>query len=395
MPIGQYQAPDIYIEEVSTGARPIQAVGTSTAAFIGKAPNGRARQGEAIAIPNWATFTREYVREDDSSTPLSHAVRGFFGNGGSLCYVVNVGNGALEDGLNVVATLDDVAIVAAPGYIEAGDYDAILEHCETMKDRVAILDAPEKVEDLTRLTDVATSGGGGGDGDGGGGSSGLRPRQSDKGFGAFYYPWITVRDAFDLERTVNVPPSGHIAGIWARTDATRGVHKAPANEIVRGALNVSHRLTRAEHAILNPEGVNVIRLYANEGVRVMGARTVAAAANEFRYLNVRRLFSMVEESIAESMRWVIFEPNNFPLWKSIQRDVTAFLIRLWRDGALQGESPEQAFFVKCDEETNPQEDIDAGIVTTIIGMAPVKPAEFVVFRISQMAGGADVETMES
>ncbi|MFN8565609.1 MAG: phage tail sheath subtilisin-like domain-containing protein [Anaerolineae bacterium] len=190
---------------------------------------------------------------------------------------------------------------------------------------------------------------------------------------------------------VNVAPSGHIAGIWARSDATRGVHKAPANEIVRGALNVTRRLTRDEQGILNPVGVNVIRLFSGEGVRVMGARTVAAASSEYRYLNVRRLFSMVEESIAESMRWVIFEPNNIPLWKSIERDVTAFLLRLWRDGALMGATPQEAFFVKCDAETNPQENIDAGIVTTMIGMAPVKPAEFVVFLISQYAGGTEVQ----
>jgi phage tail sheath protein FI len=125
----------------------------------------------------------------------------------------------------------------------------------------------------------------------------------------------------------------------------------------------------------------------------MGARTVASGSSEFLYLNIRRLFCMVEESIAQSMRWTLFEPNNFPLWMSIQRDVTAFLMRLWRDGALQGSRPEHAFFVKCDAETNPQENIDAGIVTTVIGMAPVKPAEFVVFRISQYAGGTEIESL--
>jgi hypothetical protein len=169
------------------------------------------------------------------------------------------------------------------------------------------------------------------------------------------------------------------------------VHKAPANEAIRGALSVTHTITNAEQAELNPAGVNCIRIFSREGVRVWGARTVADGSSEWRYLNVRRLFTMIEESIKLSTRWVVFEPNAQPLWKSIRRDVRAFLTLLWRDGALMGNSPEDAFFVKCDEETNPPEVVDAGIVVTVIGIAPVKPAEFIVFRIGQHAGGAEVE----
>jgi phage tail sheath protein FI len=139
--------------------------------------------------------------------------------------------------------------------------------------------------------------------------------------------------------------------------------------------------------------VNVIRFFPGEGVRVWGARTLAPSSGEFKYLNVRRLFSMVEESIARSMRWVVFEPNNMQLWGSIRRDVSAFLTRLWRDGALFGATPEEAFFVKCDAETNPFEEIDAGRVTTVIGMAPVKPAEFIVFQISQYAAGNEIQSV--
>jgi hypothetical protein len=190
---------------------------------------------------------------------------------------------------------------------------------------------------------------------------------------------------------VNVAPSGHIAGIWARTDATRGVHKAPANEIVRGALNVTYRLTRAEQGMLNQEGINCIRLFGREGIRVWGARTLADDP-EWRYLNVRRLFNMIKESIARSTRWIVFEPNDPTLWKSIRRDAAAFLTILWRDGALMGQTPEEAFFVKCDAETNPPEIIDAGMVVTLIGIAPVKPAEFIVFRISQFQSGVEIET---
>jgi uncharacterized protein len=192
---------------------------------------------------------------------------------------------------------------------------------------------------------------------------------------------------------VSVPPSGHVAGIWARTDATRGVHKAPENEAVRGALNVTYPLTREEQGVLNQAGVNCIRFFGREGIRVWGARTLADQASEWRYLNVRRLFNMIEESIADSTRWIVFEPNDRPLWKSIRRDITAFLTRVWRDGALQGATPEEAFFVKCDEETNPQDSIDAGVVITLVGIAPVKPAEFIVFRISQYAAGVEVEAL--
>ncbi|HEX9992899.1 MAG TPA: phage tail sheath C-terminal domain-containing protein, partial [Acidimicrobiales bacterium] len=237
-------------------------------------------------------------------------------------------------------------------------------------------------------------GGGGGRRTGGddGPAPGVRPRQSDGGYGAAYFPWITVRDPLGSDATVAVPPSGHLAGVWARTDAMRGVHKAPANESIRGALGLTYVVTDAEQEELNPVGVNCLRLFTREGIRVWGARTLADGSSEWRYLNVRRLFNMIEESIVLSTRWIVFEPNDRTLWKSIRRDVTAFLMRLWRDGALMGRTPEEAFFVQCDEETNPPEVIDAGQVITVIGIAPVKPAEFIVFRVSQHSAGSDVET---
>lgn len=405
-----YMAPDIYVEEVPGGARPIQAVGTSTAGFVGEAPDPTRRLNEAVAINNWSQFMRVFVSEGSKSTPLSHAVYGFFLNGGSRCYVVNVGKdgpiaagGRSRVGLEVLEQVDEVAIVAAPGYTDAASYDAVLAHCEKLKDRVGILDAPEQVDDITLLTQVAlaekkssskagSSGEAGGTAGGEGrAAGGLRARQSDGGYGAFYFPWITVRDPLSTNELVNVPPAGHIAGIWARTDATRGVHKAPANEAVRGALNLTYLLTRDEQGILNQSGVNCIRSFAREGIRVWGARTVADGSSEWRYLSVRRLFNMIEESIGTSTRWIVFEPNDRTLWKSIRRDISAFLTRMWRDGALMGRTPLEAFFVKCDEETNPPEVIDAGIVMTLIGIAPVKPAEFIVFRISQYAGGIETE----
>jgi hypothetical protein len=162
--------------------------------------------------------------------------------------------------------------------------------------------------------------------------------------------------------------------------------------VIRGALNLTYRVSQEEQAVLNPVGVNCIRLFPREGILVWGARTVADGSSEWRYLNVRRLFNMIEESIVQSTRWVVFEPNDLSLWKSIRRDLRAFLSLVWRDGALMGATPEEAFFVKCDAETNPPEVIDAGQVVTVIGIAPVKPAEFIIFRIGQGAGGAEVET---
>jgi len=406
-----YLAPDVYIEEVAGGARPIQAVGTSTAGFVGQAPDARARLNEAVAINNWSQFVREFAPEGSASTNLSHAVYGFFQNGGSRCYVVNVGTGALTGtgskraGLDILEQVDEIAIVAAPGYTDPVSYDAVINHCENMKDRVGILDAPLDVSAISGLTKVgsakATSSKSSStaksdddaktdSGSSAVGSDGLRPRQSDGGYAAFYFPWIVVRDPLGGD-LVNVPPSGHLAGVWARSDASRGVHKAPANESIRGALNLTYNLTRAEQGELNQNGVNCIRFFANEGIRVWGARTIAAGSSEWRYLNVRRLFNMIEESIANSTRWIVFEPNDQPLWKAIRRDVSAFLTLLWRDGALMGSTPDEAFFVKCDSETNTSESIDAGMVVTLIGIAPVKPAEFIIFRISQYQSGTEVE----
>jgi phage tail sheath protein FI len=398
-----YMTPGIYVEEIPGGARPIQAVGTSTAGFVGVAPDPTAHLNEIVAINNWSQFLREFVPDNGVSTPLSHGVFGFFLNGGTRCYVVNTGankpitgTGRNRQGIDLFEEVDEIAIVAAPGFTDPASYEALLAHCEKLKDRVAILEAPGKVDNIDLLTKVATATttkppeGGTPAGGGAPANPGLKPRQSDNGFGAFYFPNIVVRDPLSND-LVEAPVSGHIAGIWARSDATRGVHKAPANEPVRGALNLTYRLTSEEQGELNQNGVNCLRLFAREGIRVWGARTLAAGASEWRYLNVRRLFNMIEESIAVSTRWIVFEPNDRTLWKSIRRDVSAFLTRIWRDGGLMGATPEEAFFVLCDEETNPPEVIDAGQVVTLIGIAPVKPAEFIIFRITQTSSGAEIE----
>lgn len=400
-----YQTPGIYIEEMPTGTKPIEPVGTSTAGFVGTAPRADARVNETFAVNSWSQFIKEFVADDSVSTPLSQAVYGFFQNGGSRCYVVNIGaggallgDGKRRQGLALLEEIDEVAIVAAPGFTDSASHNALLEHCERMQDRFAILDAPEAVANIDLLKKVSTAGvtrprrTGGEEATAETGAApetaGARPRNSD--YGAFYFPWLVVSDPFAPKENVAVPPSGHLAGIYARTDGTRGVHKAPANESVRGALDLTYRITQAEQGELNTLGVNCLRFFPTQGIRVWGARTLADSASEWRYLNVRRLFNMIEESIARGTRWVVFEPNDVTLWKSIKRDIRAFLTLQWRQGALMGATPEEAFFVQCDEETNPPEVIDAGQVIAVIGIAPVKPAEFVIFRIGQSAGGTEV-----
>jgi phage tail sheath protein FI len=412
-----YASPGIYVEEVPSGARPIGAVGTSTAGFVGTAPDATARLNEATAVNSWSEFVRIFASDPNAaSTPLARAVFGFFDNGGGRCYVVNIpkgapigGSGRGRTGLAALEAIDEVAIVASPGYTDALSYEELLSHCERLGDRVAILDSPAEIVDTEPLTRVATAPVPAPKGDatakdgaapkepakakadtGTGEVPGLRPRQSD--YGTFYAPWVAVRDPLSGE-VVFTPPSGHIAGVWARTDTLRGVHKAPANEPIRGVVDLSYRITRGEQETLNPAGVNCIRYFPAEGVRIWGARTLAAEASEWRYLNVRRLFSMLKESIGDGTRWIVFEPNDELLWRSIRRDIGAFLTRVWRDGALMGRTPQEAFFVKCDAETNPPDVRDAGMVIAEIGVAPVKPAEFVVFKLSQSSIGSESESL--
>lgn len=393
------RAPGVYVQEVPSGPRPIGNVGTDVAGFVGVAPADGERVGEAVPFDNWTQFRTTFVGGATHGTDLARAVHGFFANGGGRCYVVNLGAGPGSDdlrrGLEAFEAIDQIAIVAAPGYTRPDDYEAVLGHCEDdgQQDRVAILDTPDGLgrDDVERLTRVATQGDGDGE-DGDGEPPGLRARQSPDGYGTQYFPRIKIRCPVTGE-LVAAPPSGHLAGVWARSDAARGVHKAPANEPIVGALGLTHRVSRQEQELLNPAGVNCIRYFPAEGIRVWGARTLAAEGSEWRYANVRRLTNMLKESIADGTRWIVFEPNDYTLWRSITRDISAFLTRVWRDGALFGATPDEAFYVKCDAETNPPETRDAGEVITHIGIAPVKPAEFVIFKLMQSAQGTDIETV--
>jgi phage tail sheath protein FI len=202
----------------------------------------------------------------------------------------------------------------------------------------------------------------------------------DSKYAALYYPWLKVNGPDG--QPIEVPPSGHIAGIYARNDTERGVHKSPANEVVRGAVGATAQITKGEQDVLNPSGINCIRSFTGRGLRVWGARTLSSDA-AWRYVSVRRLFNYVEASIERGTQWVVFEPNDPDLWARVRRDISAFLTGCWRDGMLFGTSPGEAFFVKCDEENNPADVRDRGQLIVDIGLAPVKPAEFVVFRFSQ------------
>jgi phage tail sheath protein FI len=291
-----------------------------------------------------------------------------------------VGDSADRTGFGGLEAVDTVTMLAVPdlmavyqqGVIDLEGVQAVqqamIAHCELMGDRVAILDAPPGLNaQQVREWRVDKAG-------------------YDSKYATLYWPWIKVFDPITSQGKL-VPPGGHIAGIWARNDDTRGVHKAPANEVIRGALSLELQITKGEHDQLNPTGVNCIRAFPGRGIRVWGARTLSSDP-AWRYLNVRRLFNYVEESILEGTQWVVFEPNDLNLWQRVKRTPNAFLVRVWRDGALFGATPGEAFYVKCDAETNPPEVVDAGQLVVEIGIAPVKPAEFVVFRIAQFSGGA-------
>jgi phage tail sheath protein FI len=294
-----------------------------------------------------------------------------------------VGDASARTGFAGLEAIEDITMLCVPdlmpayqrGLIDAEGVKAVqlamIAHCELMADRVAILDPPPGLN-AQQMKDWRVNFAG-----------------YDSRYAALYWPWVKVMDPA-AGKPVFVPPSGHVAGIWARSDETRGVHKAPANEVTRGVIALETGITKGEHDQLNPVGVNCIRAFPGQGIRVWGARTLSSDP-EWRYLNVRRLFNFVEKSILQGTNWVVFEPNDQRLWDTVGRTISMFLRRVWRSGALFGRTPAEAFYVKCDAENNPPENRDVGILTVDVGLAPVKPAEFVVFRISQFSEGAGLE----
>jgi len=509
-----YLSPGVYVEEVDSGSRPIEGVGTAVAAFVGLAERGPFNAPTLVS--NWTQFTTQFGNFV-AGTYLAHAVYGYFMNGGGNCYIVrigddgsngagdarkelesapqatlggrlrivaldagsrpgdieveiaeaggdsptedmfkllvkqggqvveefdratvargrqnvatmvnaasklirieDVGSGALEKpqtgtltltapppvpapppptlntddyvgdvsertGFGGLEAVDEVTMVCVPDLMSAYQRGAIdletvqavqlgmIAHCELMGDRVAILDPPPGLN-AQQIKEWRVD-----------------KARYDSKYATLYWPWIKVFDPATSNMQY-VPPSGHMAGIWGRNDDTRGVHKAPANEVIRGAVELETQITKNEHGLLNPVGINCLRAFPGGGIRVYGARTLSSDP-AWRYLNVRRLFNYLEESILNGTQWVVFEPNDDALWARIRRTISAFLVNEWRAGALFGLTPDEAFYVKCDRETNPAEGIDAGQVVCQIGIAPVKPAEFVVFRLTQFSGGTSL-----
>lgn len=285
----------------------------------------------------------------------------------SAAEFIGTDNGAgKRSGIQSFLDNDNVSIIAVPGITDPNVQLMLVAHCENTASRFAVLDIPrnaKKIDDVIAHRDIF-----------------------DSNYAALYHPWLTVFDPLD-KRNIAIPPSGSMLGIYARSDNTRGVHKAPANEVVRACVGLDCQFNKGEQDILNPKGVNLIRSFPGMGIRVWGARTVTSNPS-WKYVNVRRLFIFIEESIKANTNWAVFEPNDEVLWVRVKRTIEVFLTGMWRDGSLAGTSPDEAFFVNIGHETMSQDDIDNGRLICVIGVAPVKPAEFVIFRISQKTSDA-------
>jgi hypothetical protein len=283
----------------------------------------------------------------------------------------------LRTGLFALRNVEEISIVGAPGRTSVALQAALINHCEFMRYRFAVLDGTPPPQDT--LSNIQA-----------------QRQQFDTKYAALYHPWLLINDPFPIVAGAvsdyRIPPSGHVLGIYARTDIERGVHKAPANEVVRGVTGLQRILNKEQHDILNPYpvNINVIRDFRpdNRGIRVYGGRVITSDS-DWKYVNVRRLLIFIEASIDRGLQWVVFEPNEEPLWARVRRAITNFLTLVWRNGALEGTKVEEAFFVKCDRTTMTQTDIDQGRLICLVGVAPVKPAEFVIVRIGLWTAHAD------
>ncbi len=274
-----------------------------------------------------------------------------------------------KTGLLGFEQVDEISLVIAPAQHAVAQLTTnLIAHCTKLKDRFAILHSNPGTDTLANIANI-------------------RPPE-DTTFAAFYFPWIKIFNPL-LKQDSLLPPSGHIAGIYAKTDIERGVFKAPANEIVVGATSLQFQITKGEQDLLNPRGVNCIRVFPARGLRVWGART-CTTNSLWKYINVRRFFLFLAESIDEGTQWVVFEGNSERLWARVRQTIVQFLMTQFRNGALMGTRPEEAFFVKVDRTTMTRDDIDSGRLICIIGVAPVKPAEFVIFRLAQFQGGSEI-----
>lgn len=372
-----YQAPGVYREDIFP--QPKVEIRTGVPVFLGIPNSAKCQQvpvNKPLLLNLWSQYEQFFGRPLSDSY-LGCAVRGFFQNGGRLCYVVRLQNAtpeALELGLATLEDLNTIDLISAPDIMGTPTQQthpeqvrimqlSVLDHCSRLNDRFAILDSLP----TTNLREV------------------LRQREGlESTHGALYYPWVRSQGSGFF-----VPPCGHVAGIYARSDERIGIHKAPANEILEGVLELEVTLSNAEQEQLNPKGINCLRVFAGRGIRVWGARTLSRNPN-WVYVNVRRLFLMVGRWVELNMANRVFEPNNTKLWANIRRDLTAYFNSLFEQGALKGRSPSEAFYVKCDEETNPPEIRDAGKVVIEIGLAAAVPGEFVIVRIFHGVSGTNI-----
>lgn len=374
--MSSYQTPGVYRKDVFLP--PLAELRTGAPAFLGFAETGEVNVPCELAL--WPRFEETF----GSPLPegyLAQAVRGFFENGGEVCYVVRLDDtlptrDGLNLGLETLIPLDDIDLLCIPDVMlypaeAASLQQVVLEHCDGAGDRFAILDSlPDATLDAALVQ---------------------RGRLSGTN-GALYYPWVRVLDERG-ETGDFIPPCGHVAGVYARSDRRVGVHKAPANEVLEGVLDLQVNLSDAQQGFLNPEGVNCLRAFPGRGIRVWGARTLSGDPN-WTYVNVRRLFITAGRWIERNLTGMVFEPNDLKLWTRITRELTAYFTDLFRRGALKGGTPQEAFYVKCDAETNPAEVQDAGMVVTEIGLAPAVPGEFIVVRIIHGDSGVTI-TAES
>lgn len=369
------QAPGLYREDVFPARR--AALPTGVPAFLGY--TGRGTVNEPVRLTLYSQLAAAFG-PPVAGRHLAAAVEGFFLNGGRECLVVPLAGGDPEDalaaGLAALAPRQDLDLVCAPDLMVAGQaldrtlrmQSAILAHCDAQGDRFALLDARpgSKPSDVLAQRNGLT------------GSTGEN--------GALYYPWILPAGASGF-----VPPCGHVAGVVARCDLREGVHKAPANEELAGVVDLEANLADAGQALLNPAGINALRAFPGRGIRIWGARTLSRES-AWTYVNVRRLFLTAARWMELNLADAAFEPHDTRLWNRITRELTTWFEGLFRAGALKGRTAAEAFFVKCDGETNPPEVREAGRVVTVIGLAPSLPNELVVVRIIHGASGVGVET---
>ncbi|MCZ1000805.1 phage tail sheath subtilisin-like domain-containing protein [Streptomyces mirabilis] len=363
--------PGVRVTEVPSGVRLISGTAPSIAAFIGHIDAAAPRK-----IWSWKEFDEGAGGSGSGAVSpyLADAVCGWFENGGGPCWIAGTGQGGPLAGYQAaLAALDStLTIVVTPDLWEAQDDGAVIaktvaRHCADARNRMALLHTAQEAEP----TEVPAL---------------LGLDEEEAQFTTVYYPWLNVHGV-DGGGEMAVPPSGHVAGVWARTDTGRGVHKAPANTAVLQATGLQRNLTDDEQADLNSVGVNCLRSFPGQGLLVWGARTLAVGG-DWTYLHIRRLANYLQSSIADSLRWVVFEPNDDNLRAAVHASVTTFLTRQWQAGALQGKSAAEAFYVVCDETNNTSDDIAAGVFVVDVGFAAIRPAEFIFMRITQQLAEA-------